>query len=351
MAECIVEVCRIERIEAHPNADALELAQIKGWQCVVPLGRYREGQLVTYIPIDSMIPIRHADRWGITKYLAVRATPDPKDTPAGRVRCARLRGEPSFGVIVAVEDAGWVEGQNVREHYGIVKYVPPLRPTAGDAEVGHPLFIPYTDVENLRNFPGVLVPGEEVVVTEKIHGTNSRVGLIEGEWMAGSMGLRRKWPEGEANMARNPYWFPTTLPGVRGLVEALGALHRQCILFGEVFGSAIQDLHYGQQGRFGYRAFDLLLDGKYVDADRFIGLCENHGVETAPPLFQGEYMLEQVRTLSMGNTTLPGSHIREGVVVRPLRERTDPKVGRVILKYIGDQYLFSKSADRDVKDA
>lgn len=30
MAECIVEVCRIEKVYPHPNADALELAQIKG---------------------------------------------------------------------------------------------------------------------------------------------------------------------------------------------------------------------------------------------------------------------------------------------------------------------------------
>jgi hypothetical protein len=29
----------------------------------------------------------------------------------------------------------------------------------------------------------------------------------------------------------------------------------------------------------------------------------------------------------------------EGVVVRPLRERHDPKTGRVILKYVSDEYL------------
>ena len=28
--------------------------------------------------------------------------------------------------------------------------------------------------------------------------------------------------------------------------------------------------------------------------------------------------------------------------MRPAVERTDPKVGRVILKYIGDGYLFAK---------
>ena len=37
MAECIVEVCRIEKVQQHSNADALELTHIKGWQCVVPI--------------------------------------------------------------------------------------------------------------------------------------------------------------------------------------------------------------------------------------------------------------------------------------------------------------------------
>src|SRR5690348_982466 len=166
MSTLIVEVCRIDRVFPHPNADALELAHIKGWQCVVPIGKYAAGDLVTYIPIDSMIPLSHADRWGISKYLSVRsvAADMPMPEPAGRVRCARLRGEPSFGVIVDREDAAWTEGADVKAHYGIFKYVPPLKPSAGDAESPHPLFVEYTDIENLRNFPEVLEEGEPVIV-------------------------------------------------------------------------------------------------------------------------------------------------------------------------------------------
>jgi RNA ligase (TIGR02306 family) len=352
MAETIVEVCKIESVTPHPNADALELTQIKGWQCVVPLGKYRTGDLITYIPIDAMIPLEHADRWGITKYLSVKTGPEAPIPPAGRVRCARLRGEPSFGVIIEREDASWAEGQDVKAYYGITKYIPPVRTTAGDAERPHPLFVPYTDIENLRNFPDVLEPGEEVVLTEKIHGTNARVGMIEGELMAGSMGLRRKRPEPDAAMTTNTYWYPLALPAVRVLVEDLGAIHGhgQVILYGEVYGSGIQDLHYGCKGALGFRAFDLLVDGKYLDVDPFLTLCAQHGVETVPILYRGPYALETVREHAAGDTTLAADHIREGVVIKPITERTHPKVGRVALKYIGDQYLFSKSADRDTHD-
>ena len=40
-----------------------------------------------------------------------------------------------------------------------------------------------------------------------------------------------------------------------------------------------------------------------------------------------------------------GNHVREGVVVRPLRERWDPVVGRVILKYLCDDYLLGNHED------
>jgi hypothetical protein len=35
-------------------------------------------------------------------------------------------------------------------------------------------------------------------------------------------------------------------------------------------------------------------------------------------------------------------NIREGFVVRPLKERFDGEIGRVILKYIGESYLLRK---------
>ena len=81
-------------------------------------------------------------------------------------------------------------GTDVREHYGIGKYRPPVKFHAGDSEAAHPLFHRYTDIENLRNFPEVFADGEEVVVTEKIHGTNSRIGYVEGSLLAGSHGLQ-----------------------------------------------------------------------------------------------------------------------------------------------------------------
>ena len=115
------------------------------------------------------------------------------------------------------------------------------------------------------------------------------------------------------------------------------------ILFGEVFGSKVQSLHYGEVGTLGFRAFDLLADGKYLDSADFAAVCAEF-VSRPDVLYQGPYDLATIKALSEGDTTLGVGHIREGVVVKPVNERIDPKVGRVCLKYIGDPYLFAKTS-------
>lgn len=332
MSSLVVPVTTIEKITPHTNADALELAHVLGWQLVVRKGEYSVGDKIVYFPIDTVLPLALSEKLNVTKYLSKQ-----------RIRCAKLRGEPSFGLAIR-PDQDWPVGENVADYYGATKYEPPLRPQAGDMLPPHPLFVSYTDIENMRNFPAIFTPGEEVILSEKIHGSNARVGRIDGEWMAGSMEVRRKQPE---EGVFNTYWYPLSFQSVRSLLEALSRTHRQVILFGEIFGSKIQSFHYGLRNTLGFRAFDLLLDGRYMNWPDFLLLCGTYGVETVPVLATIPFDLESIKRYSEGKTMLMWEHphIREGVVVRPLQERTDPKIGRVILKYVSDSYLFGEKSD------
>lgn len=220
----------------------------------------------------------------------------------------------------------------------------------GDAEPNHPLFERYTDSENLRHFPDVMQAGEAVIVTEKLHGTNVRIGSIAGTMLAGSHGLQRKRPEVE-DCATHTSWFPATREPVVALLDALKEQHRQVMLFGEVYGSRLQKRDYGQKRGLGFVAFDLYVDGKYLDYDAFTALCGTYGVAIAPELGRGPSSLAFVRGLSSGPTTLPGTHIREGVVVKPARERYDAQVGRVVFTYLNDDYLLNAPlAEADTTD-
>ena len=326
MSSTYVPVQRIERIEPHPNADKLELAIVGGWQCVVAKGRYSGGDLITYIPPDSIIPQELSDRLGVTKYLS-----------KGRVRATKLRGEPSFGLVM---DPAGNEGDNVAALLGIEKYQPPMKFNAGEPEPQDPMFVEYTDIENLRHFPTAFADGEDVVATEKIHGTNCRIALIrepDGTFrkLAGSRTLQRKFAE------NSTYWFAWTAPGVEALMQSLSSAPdvMMVVLFGEVYGK-VQAMRYGLPNGLAFRAFDIMVNGHFLDYLPFRDACEAHGVAVAPPIFAGSYSLEFIKEASKGHSLIPGAdHIREGVVVRPLKERRDPKIGRLILKYVSDDYL------------
>lgn len=326
MSSTICHVKRIDRINVHPNAERLELAVVGGWQCVVPKAKYAAGDLITYIPPDSILPDALAESLGVAKYLS-----------KGRVRATKLRGEPSFGLVI---DPHGEEGDNVAEKLGITKYQPPMKFHAGEAEPSDPLFVEYTDIENLRHYPTILADGERVIATEKIHGTNSRVGAIrmeDGTWkrIAGSRTMQRKNIEGSI------YWHPWTIPAVEKMIAAFceADIRMQVIVFGEVYGK-VQAMRYGLPQGLGFRVFDMMLNGHYIDHDALAISCKTYGVEMVPVIYDGPYSLEAIAAASKGNSMIPGAdHIREGVVVRPATERRSEKTGRVILKYVSDEYL------------
>jgi RNA ligase (TIGR02306 family) len=370
----IAQVLEIEDLRPHPDADRLELATLGGWQIVCGKGLYQNGDRVVYVTPDSLITEDLADLLGVRQHLSSvknsdgSFVTDDNGNTMLRVRQAKLRGEPSFGTTIP-KDIVWSLssehcdidtldiGTNLAYELGILKYEPAMRSSAGDAEVDHPLFPKYTSIENLRNFPNVLKEGELVNITEKIHGTNCRVGLIEGEWMAGSHGLRRQDPAKNLHKdsdiekvlearAANTYWHPLSLESVRNLLIELASYgHQQVVLYGEIYGNVQKKYNYGIKNGIGFRAFDLLVDGRYAFPETCFELCQKHGVETVP-IFQTmpynyKSIVETVENIA-NSSTLSSEHPMEGVVIKPLEERTERSVGRVIFKYISNKYLFDK---------
>jgi len=344
-----VPVATISAIAPHPNADSLDIAQVLGWQCVVKRGSFKEGDTVIYFAPDVMLPRELSDAWGITQYLDKQ-----------RIRATKLRGEASFGLVMPYSvlppqlDALFEIGEDVAEYFGATKWEPPQRTRSHYGKIidnpcglpKDPLFPEYTHIENLRHYPNLFGSDELVVVTEKLHGTNSRIGIIDGQWMAGSHKVRR----GEGDEL---YWSPRKQEGVEAMLTALSKYHKQVVLFGEILGSDVQSLDYGYKGYEGYRAFDLMIDGRYVDYMAFATLCSLYDVDTVPFLDYCTFDFDEIRHLANGHTevtvdeaeTICTSHLREGVVVKPLIERWDPKVGRVVAKFVSDEFLLAKKTD------
>ena len=349
-SDLVVPIVRLENVRTHPGADKLDICDVLGYQMVIPRGQHKSGDLAVYIPAETLVPSYWAEKWGILPHL--------KGSQKNRVGRVRLRGEPSFGLIVGTEWLSHGEravGDNVALEFECKKYEPPAKigcadMASYDADID-PFFAKYTDIQNGRLFTSVFQNDETVVATEKIHGRNNRVGVVGTTEVAGSHTTRKKRPADE-DMKTNYDWFPYTLESIRSLLQDLklrGA--HAVVLYGEVFGPNVQSLDYGlTKGKLGYRAFDLSVDGKYVSHTDFQFLCKQFDVPTVPVLYEGQYSLAKIKEIADGKTTLGADHIREGTVVRPVQERTDPKIGRAILKFIGTEYELSKHKERDTTD-
>jgi RNA ligase (TIGR02306 family) len=378
VSSLIVQVCKVDAVEPHPNADRMDICVIKGWRTCTAKGQFKADDLCVYIPPDSVLSDDLANRLGVSKYLAAL----PKDhegkrPPGGRIRVARLRGEKSYGLVIKPDDSTWPLGQDVAQILGVAKFDPPQPSTDGDAERPHPAFFRYTDIENYRNFPDILKEGEEVVFTEKLHGKNTRLALIKdvGDdgtptfvWMAGSHDVRRKEymtikkiikdevtkepildDKGEVQSRietrRSQFWDCLT-DNVKDLMRAASEGKHNVILYGEMLGQGIQDMTYGM--KFGFRAFDLNVAGKYVDYDMKKALFDRFEVPMVPVLYRGPFSKAKLEEFVDGPTTMcepdrAGAFKgREGIVITPVKERLDFDLhddGRVILKAVSFAYL------------
>jgi len=63
---------------------------------------------------------------------------------------------------------------------------------------------------------------------------------------------------------------------------------------------------------------------------------ESYGIIPAPLLYSGPYNFDKMCELAEGLTVLGGgNHVREGVVVRPIKERVNERLGRAVIKFVG----------------
>ncbi len=318
-----VEVVRINSVNPHPNADRLDITTFEGmaYQVVTAKGNFQPGDLGFYFPIDSVIPEQFLDQFGIRAYYSKK------------LRAAKLRGIFSEGLLIPVDEkfTGNV-GDDYTEYFGVSKYEYPIpQIMSGDMEapIGQYKF---PSPENLKRYRDILHEGEEVVVTEKLHGTCFTVLVDANGIRIGSH--HYFWKNNEANK---------NLVYIRAYKET-SALHKLPVntqVFGEIYGG--QDIKYGlKNGKFGLALFAVKSNGKFLNHNEFVAFCDEFSLPRVPVLYIGAYSWEAVYHFNNADSVLAPHTLMEGVIVTPTIDRTDGKVGRVCMKLISDRYLLRK---------
>ncbi len=346
----------------HPNADSLSIVKVFGWQVIVKTENFQNVSLAAYIPVDSMLSNEK----------------EFEGFPQKRVKSVRLRGQYSEGILIPARPH-WNLGDNVADELKITKYEPPepIMMQTEDCSSPHN-FHCYTEIENFRRYPNKFIMGEEVIISEKIHGANARFLYSTSRKMLSITESEKKLTElllescsdleGEGILRDGELadWYYNNRDNNQLYVGS----HRNCkkrddrnlwwkaaftynlenklrnfpdyLFFGEVFGN-VQDIRYGAKNNELFLAiFDVFTDNKYLDYDEFVSFAKSIDIPTAPLVYRGPWNPDLVN-LAEGNSLWPGaSNIREGIVIRPVKERYDPEIKRVILKVVSQQYLLRK---------
>jgi len=370
-----VNVVRVGPILPHPNAERLQLTMVGGYQVVIGKDQFKEGDLAVYIQPDSVVPQTEPFRFIWNDHIGIDGKVPEKRR---RITVKRLRKEYSEGLLMPAKDVIpelvkqdsplLTEGTNVADVIGVTRYVPEFdvessyASTAAAPKQKYPktlkgwfYFIlrrlglhnaggksyaaevaidcPEYDVNALKNAKRVTFrEGEEVTITEKIHGSNARFTFIldnpknpmgPGKFYAGS---HRQW-----KMQGDNVWWKAVeqFPVIKSWCQE----HPGLILYGEV-GPTQKGFRYGaSEGEVFFFAFDV-----YSPVTKQWGWPGNFGVPYTPPiLYVGPYSAEIVKQFVDGPSVVPGAKVeREGIVIHS-RER------RLKLKVVSNNFLLGDS--------
>jgi len=254
-------------------------------------------------------------------------------------------------------------GADVTEKLGVIKYEPPESSVPGQMRTNgqqakrNPHFHKYTDIENFKNYNHLFQAGDAVYITEKLHGTSARYGMLptaSDKWWKKLLKFFKLLPEfefcyGSRNIqlqstVRKKVFYDTNVYAKIAKQQSLHTvLQPGEVLYGEIVGDGIQkDYTYGcEDGEHQFYAYDVMIDGRYLDAIDFRDWCRLRGIKPVPMLYLGQWDQKIADKLRGGDSEIGGQKVREGVVIKPTQEAVT-YAGRKVLKYINDDYLLLK---------
>jgi RNA ligase (TIGR02306 family) len=187
---------------------------------------------------------------------------------------------------------------------------------------------PVYDVENFKHYNTTFKQGDEVVVTEKIHGSNGRY-MFDGKRMW--VGSKNLWKSEKSKCI-----WRRVLKDYPQIEEWCRA-HPKNTLYTEVVPTQ-KGYDYGTNEK---KPTDIFVfdirdqDGVYWPKAK--SLVE---IKPVPIVYAGPFDKETINKLAEGKTLVTNAkHIREGIVIASCEERYERGLGRVQLKLKSNAFL------------
>lgn len=369
-------VCYVDRISSVSpieGADKIEQVKVKGWNCVVPKGKYKGGELVICITQDAVVPAAFAEQNGFISYLRHR-----KKTNEYCVRTVKLRGVYSECVILdintnSINNVGkYSVGDDLEKELGITKYEEPeeIRSVGGKSVKYHnnPNFHIYYKFPNAKNVEDIFTEEDVIYMTRKIHGSNWRAGIVKKDrlsfWDKVKKLFGNKWAEytfvyGSRTVEKgsdSQGYYSTDvwkticdrynvknriLNWLKGDFNP-NIIGKGVVLYGEAYGPGIQGekYTYGEK-EVKLKLFDIKFDTEYLGEREWRNVALKMGFGTTDMvdiLYNGKWSKEEEDKWTF-NHFINGTNVpHEGVVVK----RWDGSRQHIYKRINPDYLIFSE---------
>jgi len=352
-------VAKINEIKPIDGADNIELGIIGGWNCIIKKGSHAVGELVVVATTDAVIPQELSDAMNVTNYLR----------KGGRVRTVKLKGVYSECLIIPFSYANisskkqLTEGSDCMDILNIFKYEPPAKQiqlSSGKKIRYHqnPNFHVYYKFPNIKNVPGIFTEEDIVQITRKLHGTNSRYGIVKKTKLSFLDKVKKffrladKWIDyeyiyGSHNVEKgsesqgfystdvwrevaDKYDIKENLWNYVKSNYTPDSLGNGLIIYGEIYGPGIQkNYDYGLKN-LELAIFDVTIDNRYQNTDWTEIFCiTSINVNHVPILYVGKWN-QNIQDKYVFDNFISGTKIpHEGIVIKHISGERN-KIAKVI---------------------
>lgn len=324
----LVTLREVAEIVSIPGADAIEVAVVDGWSCVVKKGEFKAGERAVYFEIDSILPYGD-ERFAflMSRSCKMQPTEDGGLLEGHRLRTIKLRGQVSQGLLIPVPQ-DWKEivggsritgtdengkliieqhneisftalhsegpdyiyhfnaDDDLSEIFGVKKYEKPIpAQLAGMCAGNYPSWLPKTDQDRIQNCFNK-APVGIYHVEEKFEGSSMTI-YHDGE----KLGVTSRNLDLKLDQEGNAFVDMAKASGIFDALEDQADIGTTRVAIrGELIGPGIQGNIYNLS-KPKFMIFDVFIDGNYLDPTERARYLE----EMVKPYIKGN--VEFVQTL------------------------------------------------------
>lgn len=313
----LATIQRIKNVRHHPNADALDLVQVLGWQVVTKRDEFKEGDLAIYIVIDTVLPETPTFEFLRNKKFRIKPIRLRQIESAGICFPLDILPDEAFGKVGDKGNGGFSpkEGDDVTDILGVKHYEKPIPAELAGKMIGHiPGFLIITDEDNLRTYPDAVseLVGRPYYITRKDDGCSGTFFKRGDEFGVCSRRIHLMETEG------NGFWKMAHKYDIQNvLFKTFPDL--DIAIQGEICGPGIQNNKLGlkELELHVFNLFDIKTRA-YLSRDAVLEFCNTNNIPMVTEIGSGDsfgYTLEELIKLA-NEQKYPTGGPAEGIVVR-----------------------------------